>query len=183
MRAATVFTCTAPERVNLLSSLSAADSLSIGLQFSRRSPTSRGCARTTNPAQHGVTSIRIERTKPQCTQRVAELYRVLQRAAIEGPYVLLGFSIGGPIERLYAELHPEQVSGMVIVHHAFIPAEASATKAAPDSRVGRRVLVHRPRTNGRASLSSRRASADRYQNCERCSRIRTTAGKLVPAIS
>ena len=59
---------------------------------------------------------------PNCAQRVTELYRMLQRAAIGGPYVLLGFSIGGPIERLYAELHPEQVSGMVIVDHAFIPS-------------------------------------------------------------
>jgi pimeloyl-ACP methyl ester carboxylesterase len=70
---------------------------------------------------------------PNCTERVTELYRVLQRAAIEGPYVLLGFSIGGPIGRLYAQLHPEQVSGMVIVDHAFIPDDASPAEVSPGS--------------------------------------------------
>lgn len=70
---------------------------------------------------------------PNCDERVAEIHRLLQRADIPGPYVLAGFSIGGLIGRLYAEHHPEDVAGMVIVDHAFTDTGSDAPPALPVS--------------------------------------------------
>jgi pimeloyl-ACP methyl ester carboxylesterase len=57
-----------------------------------------------------------------CSGRVDELHTILNKAGIRGPYILAGFSIGGLIERRYADLYPNEVVGMVIVDHAFIDA-------------------------------------------------------------
>jgi pimeloyl-ACP methyl ester carboxylesterase len=55
-----------------------------------------------------------------CAGRTAELHRVLQNAGVAGPYVLVGFSIGGLVARLFAQEYPSEVAGMVIVDHAFL---------------------------------------------------------------
>jgi pimeloyl-ACP methyl ester carboxylesterase len=78
---------------------------------------------------------------PTCTERVSELHDLLHNASIDGPYVLVGFSIGGLVARLYAARFPADVAGMVIVDHAFIdtsadkspPAQGSLSKAGLDS--------------------------------------------------
>jgi pimeloyl-ACP methyl ester carboxylesterase len=57
---------------------------------------------------------------PTCAERVEEIHRLLASAGIDGPYVLVGFSIGGVIGRLYATKYPNEVTGMVLVDHAFI---------------------------------------------------------------
>lgn len=46
---------------------------------------------------------------------VADLHRLLRAAAIKPPYVLVGHSIGGMNVRLFADLYPEEVAGMVLV--------------------------------------------------------------------
>lgn len=48
-------------------------------------------------------------------QSVNELHRLLLNARVPGPYVLVGASWGGHIARVYADQHPEQVAGMVLV--------------------------------------------------------------------
>ena len=48
-------------------------------------------------------------------QQVYELHRLLQAAHIGPPYILVGWSLGGMIDRLYADEYPEEVSGMVFV--------------------------------------------------------------------
>lgn len=58
---------------------------------------------------------------PKCSDRVAELHAALQAAGIGAPYVLVGFSIGGLYARLFAERHGDEVAGVVIVDHAFLP--------------------------------------------------------------
>jgi len=66
-----------------------------------------------------------------CHARADEVHRLLRAARIEGPYVLAGLSIGGCVARLYAAEHPGEVSGMVIVDHAFSPdppADAGKTR-------------------------------------------------------
>ena len=70
---------------------------------------------------------------PRCIDRVTEIHRVLENADIRGPYVLVGFSIGGLIARLYAHDFPQEVAGMVIVDHAFIDAgpDTARTSEAP----------------------------------------------------
>ncbi len=58
--------------------------------------------------------------QPNCEQRVAEIHQLLRRAGISGPYVVVGFSIGGLAARLYSHDYPGEVAGMLIVDHAFI---------------------------------------------------------------
>lgn len=46
---------------------------------------------------------------------VRDLRRLLQAAAIHGPYVLVGHSYGGMNVRLFAAMHPSEVAGLVLV--------------------------------------------------------------------
>ncbi len=57
---------------------------------------------------------------PSCSGRVGELHALLSNAKIDGPYVLVGFSIGGLVARLYASRYPAEIAGMVLVDHAFL---------------------------------------------------------------
>ena len=53
---------------------------------------------------------------PRTGQRIArELHRLLDRASVSGPYILVGHSLGGFVARLYRQEHPEDVVGMVLV--------------------------------------------------------------------
>ena len=70
------------------------------------------------------------REHPACSDRVWELNRLLHNADIAPPYVLVGFSIGGLVARLYAARYPKDVVGMVLVDHAFV--DAPAPSASPD---------------------------------------------------
>jgi pimeloyl-ACP methyl ester carboxylesterase len=46
---------------------------------------------------------------------VEELHRLLVNANIQGPYVLVGHSLGGMLVRMYAHEYPDEVVGMVLV--------------------------------------------------------------------
>jgi len=53
---------------------------------------------------------------PRTAQQMAEeLHTLLHTAEIEGPYILVGHSLGGLNVRMYANLYPEEVAGMVLV--------------------------------------------------------------------
>ncbi|MRR30528.1 alpha/beta hydrolase, partial [bacterium] len=47
-----------------------------------------------------------------------DLHTLLQNASIEGPYIMAGHSMGGMLIRLYADQHPEDVLGLVLVDSA-----------------------------------------------------------------
>jgi pimeloyl-ACP methyl ester carboxylesterase len=49
------------------------------------------------------------------TEVVAELHALLQAAAVPGPYILAGHSLGGFFSRLYASTYPDEVIGMILV--------------------------------------------------------------------
>lgn len=74
---------------------------------------------------------------PTCNGRVEEIHRVLSSAGIDGPYVFAGFSVGALFARLYAKRYPSEVSGMVFIDHAFLPARpapaAAPVSSGPDS--------------------------------------------------
>ncbi len=54
--------------------------------------------------------------KPRDATRIArELHTALQKANLRPPYVLVGYSFGGPYIRVFASLYPEEVAGMVFV--------------------------------------------------------------------
>jgi pimeloyl-ACP methyl ester carboxylesterase len=46
---------------------------------------------------------------------VADLHALLSAAAVPGPYVLVGHSVGGLFVRLYASRYPDEVAGLVLV--------------------------------------------------------------------
>jgi pimeloyl-ACP methyl ester carboxylesterase len=48
-------------------------------------------------------------------QSVSDLEKLLAAKKIDPPYVLVAWSFGGPISRLFAGRHPDDVSGMVLV--------------------------------------------------------------------
>jgi pimeloyl-ACP methyl ester carboxylesterase len=48
-------------------------------------------------------------------QRVDDLAAMLDKLALEPPYVLVGWSYGGPMIRLFASRYPDQVAGLVFV--------------------------------------------------------------------
>ena len=47
--------------------------------------------------------------------RVEELHTLLVNASIQGPYVLVGHSLGGMLARVYAHNYQDEVIGMVLV--------------------------------------------------------------------
>jgi pimeloyl-ACP methyl ester carboxylesterase len=61
---------------------------------------------------------------PTCDQRVNEIHQLIMKAPIDGPYVLVGYSVGAQWARLYAARYPNKIVGMVIIDHAFIPGQA-----------------------------------------------------------
>jgi pimeloyl-ACP methyl ester carboxylesterase len=68
-------------------------------------------------------------TAPTCNQRVNEIHQLIMKAPVAGPYVLVGFSVGAQWARLYAASYPNNIVGMVIVDHAFIPAQVAPRQA------------------------------------------------------
>ena len=58
--------------------------------------------------------------QPRTSQRFAEeLHALLNSAGTQGPYVLVGHSLGGNNVQLYASRYPDEVAGMVLVDPQF----------------------------------------------------------------
>jgi pimeloyl-ACP methyl ester carboxylesterase len=53
---------------------------------------------------------------PLTSEQIAkDTHTLLSDAEVTGPYVLVGFSLGGYISRLYTNLYPDAVAGMVLI--------------------------------------------------------------------
>jgi pimeloyl-ACP methyl ester carboxylesterase len=81
-------------------------------------------------------------TKPLDAAKSAhELHTLLQNAHIPGPYVLAGHSYGGLVNRMFADLYPDEVVGMVLVDSSHpeqwtnIPASKGGSTVAFANRV------------------------------------------------
>jgi pimeloyl-ACP methyl ester carboxylesterase len=73
--------------------------------------------------------------KDSCSLRVSEVHTALRNAGINGPYVLVGHSLGGLVARVYAGRYPDEVAGMVFVDHAFHPIGMSHITIPSDAKV------------------------------------------------
>lgn len=70
---------------------------------------------------------------PACSDRGAEIRRLLRLAEARQPLVLVGLSFGALVARWYASRFPEEVAGMVIVDHPFLENAAPSARAlSPD---------------------------------------------------
>jgi pimeloyl-ACP methyl ester carboxylesterase len=68
-----------------------------------------------------------------CAEKVGEIHNLLANAPVAGPYMLVGYSIGGLYARLYAATYPKDVDAMVLVDHAFLePGHAATAATSPD---------------------------------------------------
>ena len=75
-------------------------------------------------------------------QIARELHTLFGAAGIDGPYVLVGQSFGGLYVRMYADMYPNEVAGMVLVDSSHpdmwsrLPPEVVATLRPPAWQVG-----------------------------------------------
>ena len=84
-----------------------------------RSPGGINSGPSSGPIPPGDPSLR-SRSDPVPQPRtardlVADLHALLHAAAVPGPYVLVGHSLGGVVVRLYASTYPDEVAGLVLV--------------------------------------------------------------------
>ncbi len=73
---------------------------------------------------------------PGDPQQIAgELHTLLGNAGIDGPYVLVGHSFGGLYVRMYDDLYPNEVEGMVLVDssHPEQSARVAGAQTTPES--------------------------------------------------
>jgi len=66
----------------------------------------------------------------ECLAWVNEVREVLRPGQQKGPYVLVGLSAGAVVARLYAMRYPEEVAGLVLIDHAFLPEKNTDAPAA-----------------------------------------------------
>lgn len=75
-------------------------------------------------------------TETRTPEHIAtELYRLLVNAGVQPPYVLVGHSLGGKSIRLFADMYPEEVSGLVFVdaqHESAEPIDRTPEQNAQD---------------------------------------------------
>lgn len=69
---------------------------------------------------------------PRTTRDMAEdLHTLLTNANLQGHYILVGWSIGGFITRLYADQYPQEVAGMVLVDSSHPDQDARISEVLP----------------------------------------------------
>src|SRR5215204_2391302 len=87
---------------------------------------------------------------PRDPKQIArELHTLLANAGIDGPYVLVGQSFGGLYVRMYDDMYPKEVEGMVLVDSSHpgmwtrLPPEVVATLKPPAWQVGAMTFLTR----------------------------------------
>src|SRR2546423_579768 len=82
--------------------------------------------------------------KPRAAKQIAaELHTALQKAGIAPPYILVGHSFGGIYARVFADMYPKEVAGMVLIdpsQEAFddwTKTHPEAQRSALDEQIGK----------------------------------------------
>lgn len=96
---------------------------------------------------------------PRTSERMAqELWTLLRRANVPGPYVLVGHSLGGLNVRAFAARHAEDVAGLVLVESAH---EDQWNRLPPEAYAGLTGTLPRLRAAAAAARAGQLASAPR----------------------
>lgn len=70
---------------------------------------------------------------PDCPGRVSEIHRLLRAAHEQGPFILVGLSIGALVARRYAAEYADEAAGVVLIDHTFLESTGkSPSQASPD---------------------------------------------------
>ena len=92
----------------------------------------------------------------------ADLSALLGAAGLKGPYVLVGHSLGGYPVRLFADLHPKQVAGMVLIDPTIDNQKRLIAAIAPRPPAG----ANPPEPCGDAAQAGRlKPGTDIYKSC------------------
>ncbi len=83
--------------------------------WARIAPTVAGATRVCTYDRAGQGWSEDAPSRQDGLQAAADLHTLLSRAGEDGPYVLVGHSIGGDYAMTYAVRYPEQVAGMVLL--------------------------------------------------------------------
>jgi pimeloyl-ACP methyl ester carboxylesterase len=68
-----------------------------------------------------------------CVLRVNEVHTALKNLGMQGPYVLVGHSLGGLVARVYAAEYPGETAGVVFVDHALEFRSSIVLRGTPGS--------------------------------------------------
>lgn len=63
----------------------------------------------------GQSDLPTELTSRTIEEMAADTHALLANAPVKGPYVFVGYSLGGLIDRYYANAYPRQVAGLVLI--------------------------------------------------------------------
>ena len=84
--------------------------------------------------------------KPRTSRNIArDLHTLLTNAKIPGPYVLVAQSIGGLHVRVFADLYPNEVAGMVLVDVTHPDQESKWLAVFPPKRDGENIEITKAR--------------------------------------
>ena len=71
-------------------------------------------------------------TKPLTAEEIAKnVHTLLEDAQVTGPYILVGFSVGGYITRLFTNLYPDEVAGIALLDSSHEDQNARFLTALP----------------------------------------------------
>lgn len=130
-------------------------------------------ARTCSYDRAGVGNSAVIDGVHDAREEVADLRRLLDRLDIRPPYVLVGHSYGGVLARVFAQLHPTETAGLVLVD-----------TLGPDGR--RRLLAIWPESQApeiRRELAPVSAGVDLAAGDELASRLDTLGDKPLAVIT
>ena len=108
------------------------------------------------------------------SELVADLHALLRRAELAPPYVLVGHSLGGLLARLFAQRHPDDVAGLVLVDAMHQSQFDVFGEAFPPPRVGEPPALREARefwSGGWRDPRSTREGIDLVAACEQARAI------------